>query len=442
MKRIIFYALSLTVLLTSLSFGNSSSETEKYLVKKVTYLEVNASINPATFNYLENNINKLSKDSGDLVIIKLDTPGGLVSTTKDILTLIGSSDFPIGVWITPEGASATSAGSIIASAAHILVMSEGTNIGAATPIGMGKDIEQKDSKAKAVNDLVSLVRSLSKARNRNPDKFEKMITKAESLDARSALKEKVIDRIINSEKELMQYIPNLVVTVKGKSLQLSTSGNITTITNEMDLGQRILNIFANPTTAYVLFIIGAALIYFEMQAPGGMISGSIGAICLVLAGIGFQVLPLNLGAMGLIILSFILFVIEAYVTSFGILTIAGLASLIFGSLFLFRTDNSLMDLERSVVYAVVGSVASYVLLIGYFLMKTYRKHKNLFSQNTHEGIVAKVFEHGEKYQVKVNGEIWNAIAKEELNVNDHIKVIEQDDENLILKIEKKNSNNL
>ena len=118
---------------------------QNYQVEKITVLEVDASINPAIFNYIESNVNKLSRKKGDLLLIKLDTPGGLVSTTKDILTLLGKKDIPLVIWVTPEGASATSAGAIIASSAHILVMSEGTNIGAATPIGLGQDIEQKDA---------------------------------------------------------------------------------------------------------------------------------------------------------------------------------------------------------------------------------------------------------------------------------------------------------
>jgi membrane-bound serine protease (ClpP class) len=192
MKRIFFNALCLFMLLLNSSVlyaQDKQVEAQKYAVKKLTFLEVNASINPAVYNYLENNIRKLNKSSGDFVVIKLDTPGGLVSTTKDILTLMGSSDYPIAVWITPEAASATSAGAIIASGAHVLVMSEGTNIGAATPITMGKDL-QKDARSKAVNDLVALVRSLSKARGRNADEFEKMISKAKSLDAQEALSNK------------------------------------------------------------------------------------------------------------------------------------------------------------------------------------------------------------------------------------------------------------
>ena len=433
MKSFLFCALCL---FTTLASALDLHETHPYKVKKLNYLEINASINPATYNYLEENFKKMSKQDNPIVIIKLNTPGGLVTTTKDILTLIGSAKFPVGIWVTPEGASATSAGAIMASAAHILVMSEGTNIGAATPITMGKDIEQKDAKAKAVNDLVALVRSLSKARGRSTDQFEKMISEAMSLDAREALEKKVIDRIINSHEELLEFLNGREIVVQGSKLKVEIESTVPVKKYKMDPGQLILNIFANPTTAYVLFIIGAALIYFELQAPGGIISGALGVVCLLLAGIGFQVLPLNLGAMGLIILSFLLFVLEIYITSFGILTLAGLASLLFGSLFLFRTDNSLIDLERSAIYAVVGSVALYVGFISWYFVKTYRKHKDMFTQNHHEGIITKVNENN-LFQVKVNGEIWNAKSDENLNTGDHIEVTHQDDENLILTIKKK-----
>jgi membrane-bound serine protease (ClpP class) len=433
MKSIIFFALCLIPFLTS-------SAQETYEVKNVSVLEINASINPATFNYLKSNFEKLSYDKGDLAIIKLDTPGGLVSTTKDILTLIGSLNYPVGVWITPEGASATSAGAIIASAAHILTMSEGTNIGAATPITMGKDIEQKDARSKAVNDLVALVRSLSKARGRNPDAFEKMISEAKSLDARLAQKQKVIDKIVNSQQELYEFINGYQLSIKGKDYQIKLAPNTPTKTIEMDAGQLILNIFANPTTAYVLFIIGAALIYFELQAPGGIIAGAIGVVFLFMAGIGFQVLPLNIGAMGLIALSFLLFVLEAYITSFGVLTIAGIISLIFGSLFLFRTDNSFIALEKSVIISVVAAITIYVGFVGAYFIKTYIKRKNYYSPQGEVGVIAHILNSDTDhiyYQVKVEGEIWKAQSTQKLEVGDEVKILKADEDKLTLTITKK-----
>lgn len=403
----------------------------------MTILEVNSSINPATFNYLQTNFKKLSAKNKDMVLLKLDTPGGLVSTTKEILTLIGSVDFPVSIWVTPEGASATSAGAIIASSAHYLVMSEGTNIGAATPINLGKDIEQKDAKSKAVNDLVALVTSLSKARGRNPKPFEKMITDAKSYDARIAKEKNIIDAIINTQQQLIESLNNKVITIKGQQMRMNISSHVRQKEVAMDPGQQILNVFANPTTAYVLFIIGAALIYFELQAPGGLIAGSIGVICLFLAGIGFQVLPLNIGAMGLIILSFALFVLEGYITSFGMLTLAGLVSLTMGSLFLFRTDNSFIQLEQAVVFSVVGAIFIYLLLMGWFLIKTYRRRKNFYSNKNEVGTVMKVLDQEDNtyhYQVKVHGEIWNATSQQKLAKEEKVKIVINDDDNLMLKI--------
>ena len=190
----------------------SHAENE-YRIREITKLEISATINPAVYNYLKTNIGKLSASNGDFILIQMNTPGGLVSTTKEILTLIGNQNIPLAIWVGPEGASATSAGAIIASSAHLLFMSEGTNIGAATPIGLGKDIEQKDARSKAVNDLTALVTSLSKARGRNTEEFSKMISEAKSLDAQTALKEKVIDAIINNEQELIQFINNKKISI-------------------------------------------------------------------------------------------------------------------------------------------------------------------------------------------------------------------------------------
>lgn len=432
MKNLFFIALSL-LLIPSLSFANT------YQVNKLTFLDVNASINPATFNYLETNLKKLSGENGDMLFVKLDTPGGLVSTTKDIMTLIGEMDFPVGVWITPEGASATSAGAIIASSAHVLVMNEGTNIGAATPITMGKDIEQKDARAKAINDLVALVRSLSKARGRNPDAFEKMISEAKSLDTEVALKDNVIDGVVHKQSDLISFLNERKIKIQGKEVQIEIKPDVLVETIEMDPGQQALNIFANPTTAYILFVIGAALLYFEFQAPGGFVAGALGVVALMLAAIGFQVLPLNFGAMGLIILAFILFILEVFITSFGVLTIGGIVSLIFGSLFLFRTDNSYIDIERSAIWSTVIGISLYVIFLGWYFVKTYIRPKNYFSQKGEEGHITNFLKEEDSeffYQVKVNGEIWNAKSAEKLENGSKVDIVNSDQEDMILTIKK------
>ena len=428
---------TLTILLSLMLFATNvfSQDKEDYQVNTVHYLEVNASINPAIYNYLQSNLNKYNSANRDLAIIKLDTPGGLVTTTKDILTLFGKQDIPIIVWITPEGASATSAGAIIASGAHKLFMSRGTNIGAATPVAMGKDLKESDGRSKAINDLVALVRSLSKSRGRNADEFAKMISEAKSLDANSAEKLNVIDGIVNSQQELQQKLNKVLIQVKDKHYEVSVSSNVTTKEHQMDPGQQILNIFSDPSFAYVLFIIGAALIYFELQAPGGFISGGLGAICLLLAGIGFQVLPLNMGALALIVLSFILFVAEVYITSFGVLALGGILSLVFGSLFLFRTEDSFIELQASLVYSVVAAVLICMGFITWFMIRTYQKPKNQLSKLRQKGLIIKVLE-DDLYHLKLSGEIWKATSKDKLAVHDEVEVIGQQEGNLTLIIKK------
>lgn len=424
MKSIKYFALCLFSFFALNSFA-------LYEVKQITFLDINATINPAIHNFIESNLDKLSKQNGDFVVIKLNTPGGLVSTTKDIINVIGRANFPVAVWVTPEGGSATSAGAIIASSAHILVMSEGTNIGAATPITMSEDLK-KDAKSKAVNDLNALVRSLSVARGRNPAPFEQMISEAKSFDARDALKKNIIDGIINYEIDFPKFLNNKNIFIKGEKIELSVPLNIPLKTVEMDIGQQFLNIFANPSTAYILFIIGAALIYFELQAPGGFIAGSIGAISLILASIGFQVLPLNIGAGGLILLSFVLFILEVYITSFGILTIAGLASLLAGSLFLFRTENSLIELEISLILSVVGSISVYVLFLTFFLFKTWNRKSKKKIQTS---FIFKVLDpETNLYQIKINGEIWKAQAQEPLKIGEKVTILNKN--KLIFNIEK------
>jgi membrane-bound serine protease (ClpP class) len=434
MKIVIKISLFLMAL-----FSFSASAERIYEIKDLKVLEVNSSINPATLNYLDSSLKSLKASRNQAALIKLDTPGGLVTTTKSIITLIGSLEVPVFIWITPEGASATSAGAIIASAAHLLFMSEGTNIGAATPVGLGDDIKESDGRSKAINDLVALVTSLAKARGRNAKLFEKMISEAKSFDAQIAMKENIIDAIANNMDDINDGIDGKTIRLKGEAITLKTTNLMQVNDISMDLGQSILNIFANPMTAYILFIVGAALLYFEFQAPGGLIAGSVGAVCLILAAIGFQILPLNFGALGLIVLSFILFILEAYITSYGILSIAGVASLVFGSLFLFRTQDSYLELQLSVVISSVAAIIIYLIVVGLVIYKGRKKTKPFFEVTNEVGVISNIIESADgvhKYQVKVAGEIWNSFSADQYIVGEKVAVIEQNNNEMKITIKK------
>lgn len=413
-------------------------------INSILSMEISSSINPATLNYLKSGLQHAVKEESDLVLIKLNTPGGLLTTTKDIMTLIGSSDIPTLIWITPEGASATSAGAIIASSAHILLMSNGTNIGAATPIQISSgEIKQTDLRKKAINDLVALVQSMSEARNRNGKLFGEMVEKASSFKAKEAFEKKLIDGIANTKSDLFKIINNRQIILKGQPYKLLCQKETTKITDfEMDLGQWLLNIFANPAFAYLLFIIGAALIYLELQAPGGFIAGSLGTVCLILAGIAFQVLPLNLGALGLIVLSFVLFILEIYITSYGILTLAGLASLTIGSLFLFRTDNAYLAVSGKLIFATVASISLFIIFIAsYWIRDSFKKKAPaFFSLIGKKGVIMEKIprETNEEkflYRVKISGEIWKAESNHDFVEGDTCHITEHDHESMIIKID-------
>lgn len=433
MKRLtIFLFLSLV---SSWLMASQPIMVEERDISRLMRLDIHSSINPATYSYLQTAFKTAHEDDYQGILISLNTPGGLVSTTKDILTLFGESDLPVILWIRPEGASATSAGAIIAAGAHLLFMSDGTNIGAATPIEMSGDIAQKDVRSKAINDLVALVQSLAQTRGRNAEAFGEMIEKAASFNTKEALEKKLIDGIVNTTTQLKQTLDGKEIKIKGKRVVLNTK-NTEVIAFDMDLGQKLLDILANPSTAYILFIIGAGLIYLELQAPGGFIAGSLGAVSLLFAGIGFQVLPLNFGALGLILLAFILLVMEVYITSYGILTIAGVASLISGSLFLFRTDDAYLHLSYSVIFSTIAAIGCFVALIAFVIWRD-RKNKHIESFNNltgQEGIVLEVLNNNH-YQIRAGGEVWNAKSVSQLTSGQRVKVIEQDDQKMLLTVE-------
>ncbi len=421
-------------------------------VKNILYLQIDSSINLATFNYLDSALAKAKLDGDDAILIRLNTPGGLVSTTKKILTLIGDSDIPFIVWIAPEGASATSAGAIISSAAHALYMSEGTNIGAATPIGLSGDLpggESKNTKditptpaggdlrKKAINDLVALVQSLSEARKRNATLFGEMVSEGKSFKAHEAFEKKLIDGIANSKVDLLDLLNNRNIEMKGRTYVLSIRPEVQFVPLEMDMGQKILNIFADPSMAYVLLLLGAALIYLEFHAPGGFVAGSLGAFCLILAGISFQLLPLNFGALALILLGLVLFVLEIYITSYALLTLGGIVSLVFGSLFLFRSQSGEIALGLPIIFSAVGAFVLFMVFIGLFMFFDRRRKKNLPSYDSLLGKTGKVCLLGDDdfhCQVRVSGEIWNAVTEKKLSLHATIKVVAEDKDRMILTV--------
>jgi membrane-bound serine protease (ClpP class) len=426
--KILFYFLTL-VLFHFPMLGR----TETYEVKEISFFEVNSAITPATLDYLEKGFSKTPDRS--LIIIKLNTPGGLVTTTKDIITAIGRQNRPVIVWITPEGASAASAGAIIASAAHLILMSPGTSLGAATPVGLGEDLKESDGRRKALNDLRSLVRSLSNERNRPAAPFEEMIERAASFTDGEAIDlEIALSVTSDSLKTLLQ---GRSLKVLGKELTLSVPPSVSQKTYDQTFAQRILEILANPSLAYLLFLLGIALLYFEFQAPGGYVAGSVGVCLLLIAAIAFQVLPFDWGALGLMFIGFVLLVIEIYVTSYGLLFLTGMVFFILGSLFLFQDHSGFISIHY---FSIYSSLAGVFLGMGIVVWYLWRERKlpsrkvDFFLPQNSPGVV--LSKKGDSYQIKVRGEIWTAYSEEIIAVDDPVIITAVDPDKLILKIRK------
>jgi membrane-bound serine protease (ClpP class) len=428
------------VLIMVAVFSRGAVSLPHHEVKSILTLNVDASINPATYDYLKAGYSLAEHNDYDLVLLTLNTPGGLVSTTKNIITLIGDSAVPTAIWIAPEGASATSAGAIIASGAHILLMAEGSNIGAATPVELGEDIASKDLRAKAVNDLVALVTSLAEVRGRNKEHYAKMVKEAASYTAHEALAKGLIDGIAHSRGEVVKFIHGKSVSIRGEKLELRAL-DPTFTPHEMDFGQKLLNIFADPTVAYVLFILGVALLYFELQAPGSFIAGSLGVLCLLLAGVGFQLIPINFGGLGLLLLGLVLFALEAYITSFGLLALAGIASLIVGSLLLFRSDETYIEFSKIFIVASSLAIGLFMAGISLFIWRDRRKIKRAKNYYSLVGKPATIVEVLPKehpglyaYQIRVEGETWKATSTTPYQLGSHCIVKQDPDDTMIVGI--------
>ena len=401
----------------------------------VRVVNFNGTINPASANYLHSALKDAVDDGAECVIITLNTPGGLLSSTRDIVSDLLTSPIPVIVYVSPSGAQAASAGVFVTLAANYAAMAPGTNIGAAHPVTLEGQMDSIMLQ-KSTNDAAAFIRSISEKRRRNITWAEDAVRKSVSISENEALKEHIIDTIAASIPQLLKDLDGKEVETSAGKITLSTQG-ATIQTIELTTRQHLLDILSNPNITYILMMLGIWGLIFELYNPGLIFPGIVGFICLILAFYSFNTLPVNYAGVALIIFAIILFLLEIKIVSHGLLAVGGTVSLILGSMFLFHSDSSLetISLSWSVIALVVGcTTLFFVFVIGLGLRAQRRKPTT--------GIQGLLGEIGETIsplepdgEVKVHGEIWKAASVED-NIASGSKVAIVGMENLKLKVRK------
>lgn len=406
----------------------------------VFQLTINDAIGPATDDYVERAIEMATQEHAALIIIRMDTPGGLDSAMRSIIKNITNSSVPVAVYVAPTGARAASAGTYILYASHIAAMAPGTNLGAATPVQIGgisptdfqKGKDKTDKQApennkttlqkKVINDAVAYIRGLAQLRGRNQEWAEKAVREAASLPATDALKKNVIDIVANSTTDLLKQIDGREVFVQGQKLRLKTAG-LTLKEINPDWRSRLLSVITNPNIAYILMLLGIYGLILEFYNPGSILPGTVGAICLLLAMYSFQLLPINYAGMALILLGIALMIGEAFAPSFGVLGIGGVIAFVIGSIILMDTDVPGFGIDISII--VTFAIVSIFLLVFVVGMAIKARRRPVVSGMEEllgrEALVIEDFE--QEGRVNIHSENWSAHCDTPLQKGQTVKVI-------------------
>ncbi len=408
-------------------------------------LELDGIIGPATSDFLIRGIRKAEEENASLLIIRMNTPGGLDTSMREIIKHILASPVPVVSYVSPAGSRAASAGTYMMYASHVAAMAPATNLGAATPVklapgGLGtpkppeaedKDAADKDKKdgtvaggameKKIINDAVAYIRGLAKLYGRNAEWAEKAVREGVSLTAEDALNEGVIDLVAYDVDDLLKQLDGRLVVVDDKTRKLQTS-DIKIETLEPDWRNRLLAIITNPNVAYILMLLGIYGLFFELSNPGSIFPGVIGGICILLALYAFHVLPVDYAGVALILLGLGLMVAELFAPSFGILGIGGGVAFVIGSMILIDTDIEAFRISLPLIVVVAMVTALFVFSLVSLAIKQRRKPV----VSGREEMIGSVGEATAAFedvgQIRIHGELWEAHSKGPVNRGQRVKV--------------------
>jgi membrane-bound serine protease (ClpP class) len=417
MKKLLFILPLVFFLIFS---GASAEETESAAEKKETgdvyFMKVDGIISSGTYKYIKKSIETAAQNDASALVIRLNTPGGLLEATRNIVQEMFASPIPIVVYVSPAGSRAGSAGAFIALAADYAIMAEGTNIGAAHPVSIsGSDIEG-DMREKAINDTASFMRSIAENRGRNMDEAILMVTVSKSYTASEALRAGIVDGVIHDDDALLVMLEEELGLLKCVKKEITPNAK-----------ERLGFALASPDLLVIIFLLGVLMFFLEFKLPGSFIFAGIGLVCIILFLVGINIIPVNWVGMLLIVAGIALLIAELFVTSFGLMAIAGIIALVSGLWLLFDTDKAQgVSVSITLLITVVIIVSAVILFLGRLILRDHFK-KPMLGMNSVLGQKAEVLSwEGLSGQVRVHGEIWKAESEETLAAGDVVSVLSAD----------------
>jgi len=428
--------------------------TELAAAPKAVVLQIDGAIGPAVADYVVRELRAISQVDTRLVVVRMNTPGGLDTSMREIIRAILASAVPVAAYVAPSGARAASAGTYITYASAIAAMAPGTNLGAATPIQLGgtprlpgapqpKDKEKgggdtgasepADTETrKAINDAVAYIRGLAELNGRNADWAAEAVRTAVSLPASEALKLNVIDVIADDVPDLLRKIDGRSVKVAGRTQTLATA-DLEIVAAVPDWRTELLAVITDPNVAFILLLIGTYGLIFEFLNPGAVAPGLIGAISLLVALYALNLLPINYAGAALVLLGIGLMVAEAHIGSFGVIGVGGIAAFVIGAIMMFPPGAPGFALSLSVVAGATAVTAALFLLVLTMLLRSRRRPVVTGKEGLLGAEGEAVAWDGDEGRVRVHGEIWRARAQRPLQPGARVKVVNR--EGLVLVVE-------
>ena len=401
------------------------------IIHKIT---IDGIINPIATEYILESIEKAEKVGAELLIIEMDTPGGLMVSMHDIVKGILGADVPVAVYVSPSGSRAGSAGVFITIAAHIAAMAPGTNIGSAHPVNMGgaQDTSQVMAE-KIVNDAVAHIRSVAEKRGRNAVWAESAIRESANITEKEALKLNVVDYVVPT-------VDSLLIAVNGREVEVLSGYRVLDTENariesyEMNWRQRALDILSDPNILYILFLIGITGISLELYNPGSILPGVVGGICIILFLYSVQTIPINIAGLLLILFSAILFLLEIKIPSYGLLTIGGVISLVLGSLMLVDSPLPFLQISWKVILGATITMTVFFIIAISFALRAHRKKPSTGKEGLvgEEGLT--IDDLNPTGQIEIHGEIWKAVSDRRIKKGQRVIVEEVHSQHLRLKV--------